>query len=156
MTASDPQRAAGQRKRAIRFIVCLGIVSMFADITYEGARSVIGPFLHDLGSSATEVGLIAGIGEMLAASLRFFSGRFADRTHSYWTITIVGYSVNLIAVPALALPDTGGSRQSSLPWNGPAKVFAARRATSCCLRRRRLSATAGDSGCMQHSTRQEQ
>ena len=75
---------------------------MFADITYEGARSVIGPFLHDLGANATEVGLVAGIGEMLAASLRFFSGRIADRTRAYWTITIVGYGVNLIAVPALA------------------------------------------------------
>lgn len=97
-----PVTDSEKRARAIRFIVCLGIVSMFADITYEGARSVIGPFLNDLGASATQVGLIAGIGEMLAASLRFFSGRFADRTRSYWTITIVGYGVNLIAVPALA------------------------------------------------------
>ena len=102
MTASDSQRASDQRKLAIRFIVCLGIVSMFADITYEGARSVIGPFLSDLGANAAQVGLIAGMGEMLAASLRFFSGRLADRTRSYWTITIIGYSVNLIAVPALA------------------------------------------------------
>jgi len=86
----------------MRFIVCLGIVSMFADITYEGARSVLGPFLNNLGASAWQVGLIAGIGEMLAASLRFFSGRLADRTRSYWAITIVGYGVNLIAVPALA------------------------------------------------------
>ncbi|HEY2846141.1 MAG TPA: MFS transporter [Bryobacteraceae bacterium] len=86
----------------MRFIVCLGIVSMFADITYEGARSVLGPFLSNLGASATQVGVIAGIGEMLAASLRFFSGRFADRTRSYWAITICGYGVNLIAVPALA------------------------------------------------------
>lgn len=93
---------AEKRSRAIRFIVCLGIVSMFADITYEGARSVIGPFLSDLGASATQVGLIAGVGEMLAASLRLFSGRLADRTRAYWTITIVGYGVNLIAVPALA------------------------------------------------------
>jgi MFS family permease len=91
-----------RRARAIRFIVCLGIVSMFADITYEGARSVIGPFLSDLGANAAQVGIIAGIGEMLAASLRFFSGRFADRTRAYWTITICGYGVNLIAVPALA------------------------------------------------------
>lgn len=90
------------KKQAMRFIVCLGIVSMFADITYEGARSVLGPFLNNLGASATQVGLIAGIGEMLAASLRFFSGKFADRTRSYWAITIVGYGVNLIAVPALA------------------------------------------------------
>jgi MFS family permease len=86
----------------MRFIVCLGVVSMFADITYEGARSVLGPFLNNLGASATQVGLIAGIGEMLAASLRFFSGRLADRTRSYWAITIIGYGVNLIAVPALA------------------------------------------------------
>ena len=94
--------AESQRSRAIRFIVCLGIVSMFADMTYEGARSVVGPFLSNLGASATEVGIIAGIGEMLAASLRFFSGRFADRTRAYWAITICGYGVNLIAVPALA------------------------------------------------------
>jgi MFS family permease len=101
-TVSDSQPASDQRKRAIRFIVCLGIVSMFADITYEGARSVIGPFLHDLGASAAAVGLVAGFGEMLAASLRFFSGRIADRTRAYWTITICGYAVNIIAVPALA------------------------------------------------------
>lgn len=91
-----------RRSRAIRFIVSLGIVSLFADVTYEGARSVIGPFLNDLGASAAEVGIVAGIGEMLAASLRLFSGRIADRTHAYWTITICGYAVNLIAVPALA------------------------------------------------------
>lgn len=97
-----PVTDTGKRARAIRFIVCLGIVSMFADITYEGARSVIGPFLSNLGANAAQVGIIAGIGEMLAASLRFFSGRLADRTRSYWTITIIGYSVNLIAVPALA------------------------------------------------------
>jgi len=94
--------SANTRSRAIRFIVCLGIVSMFADMTYEGARSVIGPFMNGLGASATQVGIIAGVGEMLAASLRFFSGRLADRTRAYWTITIVGYGVNLIAVPALA------------------------------------------------------
>ena len=75
---------------------------MFADITYEGARSVIGPFLSNLGASATEVGIIAGIGEMLAASLRLFSGRIADQTRAYWTIAICGYAVNIIAVPALA------------------------------------------------------
>ncbi|MDE3165264.1 MAG: MFS transporter [Acidobacteriota bacterium] len=71
-------------------------------MTYEGARSIIGPFLKEQGATATEVGLIAGLGEMLAASLRYFSGRFADRTRAYWPITIAGYAVNLIVVPALA------------------------------------------------------
>ncbi|MGD0779101.1 MAG: MFS transporter [Candidatus Solibacter sp.] len=91
-----------QRTSAIGFIVCLGVVSLFADMTYEGARSIIGPFLLDLGATAAQVGLIAGLGEMLAASLRFFSGRLADRTHAYWTITIAGYALNLAAVPLLA------------------------------------------------------
>jgi len=91
-----------KRKAAIRFIVCLGIVSLFADMTYEGAHSIMGPFLKEKGATATEVGIIAGLGEMLAASLRFFSGRFADRTRAYWTITLVGYGVNLIVVPAMA------------------------------------------------------
>ena len=95
----DPKK---QRASAIRFIVCLGVVSLFADMTYEGARSIIGPFLKDLGATAAQVGLIAGLGEMLAASLRLFSGRFADRTHAYWTITISGYALNLVAVPLLA------------------------------------------------------
>jgi MFS family permease len=90
------------RKAAIRFIICLGVVSMFADMTYEGAHSVIGPLLSDLGSSATQVGLIAGIGEMFAASLRLFSGRLADKTRAYWTIAIFGYAINIIVVPALA------------------------------------------------------
>jgi MFS family permease len=94
--------ARKQRASAIRFIVCLGMVSLFADMTYEGARSIIGPFLQGLGATAAQVGLIAGLGEMLAASLRYFSGRFADRTHAYWTITIAGYALNLVAVPLLA------------------------------------------------------
>jgi MFS family permease len=91
-----------ERKSAFRFIVALGFVSLFADMTYEGAHSVIGPLLKDLGASATEVGIIAGLGEMIAASLRYFSGRLADRTHAYWTITTLGYFLNLVVVPGLA------------------------------------------------------
>src|SRR5260370_26498704 len=93
----DPARRAS----ALRFIVCLGIVSLFADMTYEGAHSIIGPYLKDLGATAFQVAMIAGVGEMLGASLRYFSGRFADRTHAYWTITLCGYALNVIAVPSL-------------------------------------------------------
>jgi MFS family permease len=85
------------------FILCLGVVSLFADMTYEGAHSIIGPYLKDLGATGLQVAIIAGIGEMLAASLRFFSGQFADRTRAYWTITFCGYAMNVVAVPALAL-----------------------------------------------------
>ena len=91
-----------QRASAFRFIVALGFVSLFADMTYEGAHSIIGPLLKDLGATATEVGFIAGLGEMIAASLRYFSGRLADRTRAYWTITTIGYFLNLVVVPGLA------------------------------------------------------
>jgi MFS family permease len=94
--------SAEKRRIALGFIVCLGIVSLFADMTYEGAHSSIGPYLRNLGASAAEVSIIAGLGEMLGASLRFFSGRLASRTHAYWTITMFGYAMNVIAVPALA------------------------------------------------------
>jgi MFS family permease len=95
-----------ERKAAIRFIVCLGAVSLFADMTYEGAYSIMGPYLKDLGATALQVGVIAGVGEMIAASLRFFSGRLADRTRAYWTLALAGYAMNLLVVPALAFVGT--------------------------------------------------
>ncbi len=97
MTASKEERAV-----ALRFIVCLGVVSLFADMTYEGAYSIIGPFLKDLGATATQVGIIAGLGEMIAASLRYFSGKLVDRTRAYWGVAIFGYVLNLVVVPAMA------------------------------------------------------
>src|SRR5438045_6140521 len=90
------------RKAAYHFIVALGFVSLFADMTYEGAHSVIGPLLKDLGASALEVGIIACLVYMSAASLRYFSGKLADRTRAYWTITTLGYFLNLVVVPGLA------------------------------------------------------
>jgi MFS family permease len=95
--------AAVLRGRAVKFIVLLGIVSLFADVTYEGARSITGPFLLSLGASATVVGITAGLGELIGYGLRLVSGYISDRTGKYWTITIIGYFVNLMAVPALAL-----------------------------------------------------
>jgi len=104
--ASSVAVSAADRRSAFRFIVCLGIVSLFADMTYEGADAIRGPYLKSLGATAFQVGFISGLGEMLAASLRFFSGRLADRTHAYWAIAILGYSVNVIAIPALAFAST--------------------------------------------------
>ncbi len=90
------------RRAALGFIVSLGVVSLFADMTYEGAHSAIGPYLQELGADVFWIGFISGVGEMIAASLRYFSGRIADRTHAYWTITMFGYAMNVIAVPTIA------------------------------------------------------
>jgi len=72
-------------------------------MTYEAARSITGPFLATLGASAALVGFVAGFGEFLGYALRLGSGYLADKTQRYWTITIIGYAINLLAVPALAL-----------------------------------------------------
>jgi len=72
-------------------------------MTYEGARSITGPFLAVLGASATVVGFVAGFGEMVGYGLRLVSGYISDRTQRYWAITLIGYGVNLLAVPLLAL-----------------------------------------------------
>lgn len=98
-----PETDAVDVRRATRFVIFIGVVSLFADMTYESARSITGPFLAVLGASATTVGIIAGLGELLGYALRFFSGLLADRTGRYWAVVLVGYSVNLLAVPALAL-----------------------------------------------------
>jgi MFS family permease len=90
-------------KLAFRFVLIIGIVNFFADMTYEGARSIVGPFLGSLGASAAIVGFVAGLGELLGYGLRSISGYFADKTHRYWVFAFVGYAVNMLAVPALAL-----------------------------------------------------
>ena len=91
------------KANALKFIVLLGVVSLFADITYEGARSINGPYLALLGASATTVGIVAGLGELIGYSLRLVSGYISDKIGRYWAITLLGYAINMLAVPALAL-----------------------------------------------------
>ena len=92
--------------RALRFVLLIGIMSFFADFVYEGARSVNGPYLAVLGASATLVGVIAGLGELLGYGLRIVSGKLSERTREFWPITIFGYLVQMSAVPLLAVART--------------------------------------------------
>jgi MFS family permease len=91
------------KSKALKFVLLIGVVSFFADFTYEGARSITGPFLAILGASATLVGFIAGLGELLGYGLRLVSGRLSERTGEFWPITIFGYVIQMSAVPLLAL-----------------------------------------------------
>lgn len=88
---------------AWKFIILVGVVSLFSDLTYEGARSISGPFLGMLQASALAVGVVAGLGEFIGYALRLVSGYFTDRLGKYWPISFAGYAFNLLAVPLLAL-----------------------------------------------------
>ena len=93
------------RSSAYRFIILMGIVSLFGDITYEGARSITGPYLFILGASATAVGFVSGIGELLGYALRLASGYFADRTKAYWIFATIGYGL-ILSIPMLCIANT--------------------------------------------------
>lgn len=98
-----PQRADHRLRWGLYFVLLFGAVNLFADMTYEGARSVTGPFLATIGASGFIVASVTGFGEFLGYALRFVSGRWADRSRLYWPITLGGYVVQMTAVPALAL-----------------------------------------------------
>jgi Major Facilitator Superfamily len=101
-----PARSAkqGARKRgALRFVLMVGVMSLFADLTYEGSRSIVGPYLGLLGASAFVISVVTGFGEFLGYGLRLVSGRSADNTGLYWPIAIGGYVLQMTVVPLLAL-----------------------------------------------------
>jgi hypothetical protein len=86
-----------------RTVVGFGVVSLAADMVYEGARSVTGPLLASLGASAVLVGLVSGAGEATALLMRLVFGSWADRSRRYWTLTFAGYGLTAVCVPALAV-----------------------------------------------------
>ena len=91
------------KSRALRFVLLIGVMSFFADFTYEGSRSIIGPYLALLGAGAVVVAIVTGFGELLGYGLRLVSGRLSDRTGQFWPITIFGYIIQMFSVPLLAL-----------------------------------------------------
>jgi MFS family permease len=91
------------KRAALKFVLLIGVVSFFADFTYEGARSVTGPFMAVLGASGAVVGIVAGLGELLGYGLRLVSGSLSEKTQKFWPITLFGYLIQMAAVPVLAL-----------------------------------------------------
>jgi len=102
--SSPSEPVAGSRRRTARnFVVLMGVVALFGDMTYEGGRGLVGPYLALLGASAATVGFAAGLGEFLGYGLRLVTGWLGDKTRAYWPLVIGGYALNFVAVPGLAL-----------------------------------------------------
>lgn len=111
-------RMHSNRLSPMRFVIAFGAVSMFADMVYEGVRSITGPYLATFGASAAIAGLVTEIGEAAALVLRLPSGRLADRTGRLWPLSIAGYAITAIAVPLLAL--------AQVFWQAAALIVAER------------------------------
>ncbi|MCX8096692.1 MAG: MFS transporter [Spirochaetes bacterium] len=94
----------GRKSDVIRFILLMGFVSLFADLVYESARGVMGPYLGRLGANAFAIGMIFGVGEFLGYVLRVVAGVLVDRTRKYWSFIFVGYGL-VASIPLLAFPD---------------------------------------------------
>jgi MFS family permease len=107
------------------FVFAFGLVSLFADMVYEGARSIIGPYLATLGASATLVGLVAGAGELIGYGLRVGSAYVVTRTRHYWTWTIAGYALTVLSVPLIG---AGGGLLSAVLLYGGERLGKAVRA----------------------------
>ena len=93
-----PERAA---LSPWRFVLLFGLVSLFTDMVYEGARSIIGPYLATLGATAVVVGAVAGLGDFLGYGLRVVSGYLVQRGGHYWAWTITGYALTVLSVPLI-------------------------------------------------------
>jgi len=102
------KKALQKLSPAMLFILLFGIVSMFSDMTHEGAASIRGAFLSLLGASAATIGFVSGLGELMGYSLRYVFGKLTDKTKKYWLMTIIGYIVDVMAIPALALVGPNG------------------------------------------------
>ncbi|MBQ5987638.1 MAG: MFS transporter, partial [Clostridia bacterium] len=86
----------------------MGVISLFSDMTHEGARSILGEYLDLAGASAATIGFVSGFGELCGYSLRMLSGFLADKTKKYWLLVILGYALQVLAIPALALIPQNG------------------------------------------------
>lgn len=104
----DIQNKKRKITQTMLFIILFGTVSLFSDMTHEGASSIRGAYLSLMGASAGTIGFISGLGELIGYSMRYIFGKITDKTRKYWPMTIFGYVLDILAVPALALVGENG------------------------------------------------
>lgn len=98
------------KKDFYTLIILFGVVSLLADIVYEGARSISGDYINYLKGPAIAAGLI-GAGELLGYGFRFVSGVFSLKFRSekfLWAIVFVGYAIQAVFIPLLAFTGSWG------------------------------------------------
>ncbi len=98
----NPEDTKEAKRVAYIVIIAFGLISLFGDIIYEGAKGIIPTYLCTLGATATIVGLATGFGDFIGYALRIISGYVADVKRIYWFFVFLGYGL-LVSIPLLAL-----------------------------------------------------
>ncbi len=96
--------SSSHREVLVVFLL-LGLVSLFADIVYEGGRSVSGAYLAEIAAPAIAAALI-GVGEFLGLVFRLISGYIASTRGSprvLWGSTLLGYLLTALSIPVIGL-----------------------------------------------------
>ncbi|MFH0812254.1 MAG: MFS transporter [Pseudomonadota bacterium] len=91
-----------------RNVAVLGLVSFFNDVSSEMIYPILPLFLTiTLGASAELLGLIEGIAESTAATLKLFSGWLSDKLQRRKSIAVSGYSLSALSRPLMAMAMVG-------------------------------------------------
>jgi len=96
------------QRRVLLVFLLLGLVSLFADVVYEGGRSVSGAYLAELKAPVVATALV-GVGEFLGLVFRLFSGYIATMLQSptvLWGSTLLGYLITSLSIPMIAFAPT--------------------------------------------------
>ncbi|MCX8185062.1 MAG: MFS transporter [Sulfolobales archaeon] len=91
-------------RRELLVFLILGLVSLTADVAYEGARSISGPLLENL-EAVPIAAAVVGSGEFVSYVARFLGGYICTVFRSsvvLWATVVFGYLVNLVVIPLLA------------------------------------------------------
>ena len=87
-----------------RAIWMLGFVSLFMDISSELIHSLLPVFMvTELGASAVAVGIVEGIAESTALTVKVFSGALSDYLGKRKALAVFGYGLGAASKPLFAL-----------------------------------------------------
>ena len=87
----------------------LGFVSLFMDISSELVHSLLPIFMTTvLGASMGTVGIIEGVAEGIAATMKVFSGAVSDYFRKRKLLAVIGYALGALTKPFFPLATTIG------------------------------------------------
>lgn len=104
------QATPANAPRLARNVMVLGVVSLLTDIGSEMVFPLLPVFLvSTLGGGALALAWIEGLADAVAALVRFWAGRLADRSGRCRPLIVAGYAIATVMRPLIAL--------AQAPWH---------------------------------------